>query len=173
MSAQLFHVLPPMELPVSGIRHDAGTHVTTQIFPAFPFMYWPSNKPCEPVNMYLLDIAHGVSGGTLKTYAAQLSHLVRYCGVNNVGLEHLTDAHLHDLSKQLQEERSHRHPLEPARNRNTVRDILSRTIQLLLWYQETFMPHLRTPLIGEQKISPQINVKRVKNDRGRGRGRRG
>lgn len=173
MRAQLFHVLPPMELPVSGIRHDAGTHVTTQIFPAFPFMYWPSNKPCEPVNMYLLDIAHGVTGDTLKTYAAQLSHLVRYCGVNNVGIEHLTDAHLHDLSKQLQEERSHRHPLEPARNRNTVRDILCRAIQFLLWYQETFMPHLRTPLIGEQKISPQINVKRVKNDRGRGRGRRG
>ncbi|SMF13805.1 site-specific integrase [Pseudogulbenkiania subflava] len=171
MNRQLFHVLPTMELPVSAIRHDAGTHVTTQIIPAFPFMYWPSNKPCEPVNMYLLDIAHGVTGGTLKTYASDLSHLVRYCGVNNVGIEHLNGAHLHALSKQLQEKRSHRHPLEPARDRNTVRGILSRSIQFLLWYQETFMPHLSTPLIGEQSVSPQIIVKRVKNDRDYSRGR--
>jgi site-specific recombinase XerD len=164
MSLQLFRVLPPMELPVSGIKHAAGIHVATQIIPALPFMYWPSNKPCEPVNMYLLDTAHEVTGDSLKTYAAQLSHLVRYCGVNNLGIEQLTDAHLHELSRQLQEERSHRHPLESARNSNTVRDILSRTLRFLLWYQETLMLHLRTPLIGEQKCSPQITVKRVKND---------
>lgn len=133
MTTQLFHVLPSMELPVSAIRHDAGTHVTTQIIPAFPFMYWPSNRPCEPANMYLLDIAHEVTGDSLKTYAAQLSHLVRYCGLKNVGIEALTNAHLHDLSHQLQQERSQRHPLEAARNKNTVRDILSRTIQFLIW----------------------------------------
>ena len=172
MSTQLFHVLPSMELPVSAIRHDAGTHVTTQIIPAFPFMYWPSNRPCEPVNMYLLDIAHEVTGDSLKTYAAQLSHLIRYCGIKNVGIETLTDAHLHELSRQLQEERSQRHPLEAARNKNTVREILSRTIQFLLWYQMTFVLHLRTPLIGEQSVSPQITIKRVKNDRTRARGRR-
>lgn len=173
MTTQLFHVLPSMELPVSAIRHDAGTHVTTQTIPAFPFMYWPSNRPCEPVNMYLLDIAHEVTGDTLKTYAAQLSHVVRYCGLKYVGIEALTDAHLHDLSKQLQEERSKRHPLEAARNKNTVRDILSRTIQFLMWYQKTLMLHLSTPLIGEATVSPQITVKRVKNDRARTSGRRG
>ena len=167
MSTQLFHVLPEIKLPVSGIRHDAGTHVTTQIIPAFPFMYWPRGKPCEPVNMYLLDIAHEVTGDSLKTYAAELSHLIRYCGEKNVGIEHLTNADLHELSKELQEERSHRHPLERARNDNTVRGILSRTIRFLLWYQETFILLLRTPLIGEQKVSPQITVKRVKNDHSR------
>lgn len=171
MSTQLFHVLPEMKLPVSGIRHDAGTYVTTQIIPAFPFMYWPSGKPCEPVNMYLLDIAHEVTGDSLKTYATELSHLVRYCGEKNVGIETLTNADIHELSKELQEERSHRHPLERARNDNTVRGILSRTIRFLLWYQETFMLLLRTPLIGEQNISPQITVKRVKNDLSRGKNR--
>jgi|GEM_PF-601172 len=164
MNRQLFHVLPKMELPVSAIRHDAGTHITTQIIPDFPFMYWPSNKPCEPVNMYLLDIAHGVTGHSLKTYASDLSHLVRYCGENNVGIEHLNNAHFHTLSKQLQVERAPQHPLERARNNNTVRTILSRAIQFLLWYQKTIMPHLLTPLIGEQSVSPQIIVKRVKNN---------
>jgi site-specific recombinase XerD len=158
-----------MELPVSGIRHDTGTHVTIQVIPSFPFMYWPTNRPCEPVNMYLLDIADELTGDSLKTYAAQLSHLVRYCGLKHVGFECLTNAHIQDLSEQLQKERSRQHPLEPARNKNTVNDILSRAIQFLMWYQDNFMLHLRTPLIGEQKHSPQITVKRVKNGSNSGR----
>lgn len=162
MRTQLFHVLPEMKLPVSGIKHDTGTHVTTQVIPAFPFMYWPSGKPCEPVNMYLLAIAHEVTGDSLKTYAAELSHLIRYCGEKNAAIERLTNDDIHKLSKELQEERSHRHPLERVRNDNTVRGILSRTIRFLLWYQETFMLLLRTPLIGEQKVSPQITVQLVK-----------
>lgn len=173
MSAQLFHVLPEITLPHSGIKHAGGTHITTQIIPAFPFMYWPSGKPCEPVNMYFLDIAHEVTGKSLTTYAAQLSHLVRYCGKKDISIENLTDANIHELSNELQEERSHRHPLERARNDNTVRAILSRTIRFLLWYQQTFMLLLRTPLIGEQNVSPQISLNRLKNERSRAKNRAG
>ena len=171
MSSQLFHVLPPMTLPHSGVKHKHGTHVTSQIIPAFPFMYWPSGKPCEPVNMYLLDIAHEVTGDSLRTYAAELSHLVRYCSEQNVSIESLTDADLHALSKQLQDEKSRRNPLERARNDNTLRAILSRVIQFLLWYQKDIMLLLRPPLIGEQSVSPQITVKRIKNDRSRAKNR--
>ena len=165
MPSQLFHVLPTMTLPHSGVKHRDGTHVTSQIIPAFPFMYWPSGKPCEPVNMFFLDIAHKVTGDTLRTYASHLSHLVRYCGENNVSIECLTDEDIHALSKQLQEEKSRQNPLERARNDNTVRTILSRAIQFLLWYQQDIMLLLRTPLIGEQRISPLITVKRIKNDK--------
>lgn len=172
MSSQLFHVLPPMTLPHSGLKHKDGIHVTSQIIPAFPFMYWPSGKPCEPVNMYLLDIAHEVTGDSLRSYAAELSHLVRYCGKTPVSIEKLTDADIHALSKQLQDERSRRNPIERARNDNTVRAILSRAIRFLLWYQNTFMLLLRTPLIGEQSVSPQINIKRIKNDKSRSKNRR-
>lgn len=165
MSSQLFHVLPPMTLPHSGVKHKDGTHVTSQIIPAFPFMYWPSGKPCEQVNMYLLDIAHEVTGDSLRSYAVELSHLVRYCGKKPINIESLTDADIHALSKQLQEEKSRRNPIERARNDNTVRAILSRAIRFLLWYQKEFMLLLRTPLIGEQSMSPQITVKRIKNDK--------
>lgn len=172
MNSQLFHVLPTMTLPHSGVKHKDGIHITSQIIPAFPFMYWPSGKPCEPVNMYLLDIAHEVTGDSLRTYAAELSHMVRYCGKNLVSIESLTDADIHALSKQLQEERSRRNPLERARNNNTVRTILSRAIRFLLWYQKNIMLLLRTPLIGEQSVSPQITVKRIKNDKNKARNSR-
>ena len=171
MSYQLFHVLPPMTLPHSGVKHKDGIHVTTQTIPAFPFMYWPSGKPCEQVNMYLLDIAHEVTGDSLRSYAAELSHLVRYCGKKPVNIEGLNDADIHALSKQLQEEKSRRNPLERARNNNTVRAILSRAIRFLLWYQKDIMLLLRTPLIGEQSVSPQITVRRVKNDKSMTRNR--
>lgn len=169
MSSQLFHVLPPITLPHSGVKHKDGIHVTSQIIPAFPFMYWPRGKPCEPVNMYLLDIAHKVTGDSLRSYATELSHLVRYCGKKPVSIESLTDADIHAWSKQLQEEKSRRNPLERARNDNTVRAILSRAIQFLLWYQKDIMLLLRTPLIGEQSVSPQITVKRIKNDKTKAR----
>jgi len=117
--------------------------------------------------MYLLDIAHEVTGDSLRTYAAQLSHLVRYCSLRNVSIECLNDADIVTLSKQLQEEKSLRNPLERARNDNTVCEILSRTIQFLIWYQRTVMLLLHTPLIGEQSISPQITVRRIKNSRSR------
>lgn len=173
MTSQLFRVLPSMTLPHSGLRHKDGTHITSQIIPAFPFMYWPSGKPCEPVNMYFLDIAHEVTGDSLKSYATELSHLVRYCGKKPISIESLTDAHIHELSKQLQEEKSRRNPLERARNDNTVRAILSRAIRFLLWYQENLMLLLRTPLIGEQSVSPQITVKRNKNEKSRTKNRWG
>ncbi len=171
MTSQLFHVLPSMTLPHSGVKHKDGTHITSQIIPAFPFMYWPSGKPCEPINMYLLDIAHEVTGDSLRSYAAELSHLVRYCGEKSVSVDSLTDADIHALSGRLQEEKSRRHPLERARNDNTVRAILSRVIRFLLWYQKNIMLLLRTPLIGEQSVSPQITVKRIKNDKGRTKNR--
>lgn len=169
MSVQLFHVLPELKLTVSGIKHSAGTHVTTQIIPAFPFVYWPSHKPCEPINMYLLDISHEVTGDSLKTYAAELSHLVRYCGEMNVAIENLSDADIHELSRKLQMERSCRHPLERARNNNTVRTILSQTIRFLQWYQESYMLLIHTPLIGERKVSPKITIKKISNERSRGK----
>ncbi len=165
MRFQLFHVLPSMTVPLSGVKHKNGTHITSQILPAFPFMYWPCGKPCEPVNMYFLDISHEVTGDSLRTYAAELSHLVRYCGEEHVSIESLTDADIHALSEQLQAEKNPRKPLERARNDNTVRAILSRVIRFLLWYQKNIMLLLRTPLIGEQSVSPQISIKRIKNDK--------
>lgn len=165
MSSQLFHVLPPLTLPYSGVKHRDGIHVSEQIIPAFPFMYWPSGKPCEPVNMYLLDIAHEATGDSLRSYAAELSHLIRYCSEKVVSIEALTNADIYALSKQLLEEKSRRNPLERARNNNTVRTILSRAIRFLLWYQNNIMLLLHTPLIGEQCVSPQITVKRIKNEK--------
>lgn len=158
-------------MPNSGVKHRDGIHITSQTIQAFPFMYWPSGQPCELANMYLLDIAHEVTGDSLRTYATELSHLIRYCGKKPINIESLTDSNIHELSTQLQEEKSRRNLLVRTRNDNTVRTILSRVIRFLLWYQKNFMLLLRTPLIGEQNLSPQITIRRIKNDRSRSKNR--
>jgi len=113
--------------------------------------------------MYFMDIAHLTTGESLKSFASELSHLVRYCGDKQVPIASLNDAHIFELSKQLQEEPSSRHPTERARNKNTVRAILSRVIRFLQWYQGNFVPATATPLIGENSLSPQIRIKRLQS----------
>ncbi len=160
--SQLFSVRP-VDMAYSATRFTNGIHIHSQHIPVFPFMYWPSRKPCEPVNMYFLDIAHTVTGDSLKTYASELSHLVRYCGRRNIGFADLTDEDFFTLSDQLQKEKSSRNPTERARNNNTVRSIFSRAIGFLQWYQMHFVSALSTPLIGEASSSPQIIIKQVRN----------
>jgi len=164
MIFQLFHVMPSITLVHSGVKHKDGNFITSQIITNFPFLYWPSGKPCEPANMYFLDIAHEATGNSLRTYASKLSHLIRYCGENNISIESLTDQNIYSLSEKLQKEKSKRKPIERARNDNTVRSILSQAIKFLQWYQKNIMLLLPTPLIGEKNVSPQITVERVKNN---------
>lgn len=162
MSFQLFKSRP-VDIPHSVLLMQDNPHISTQHIEYFPFMRWPSGKPCDPLNMYFLDVAHRTTGESLKAIAAELSHLVRYCWNKNVAIAELTDANIFELSAQLQNEKSRLRPTERARNSNTVRAILSRTIRFLLWYQETFVHLTATPLIGEANRAPQINIKRIQN----------
>lgn len=162
MRMQLFHVCP-VDVPYSTMRFGNSTSIRSQHIPGFPFMYWPNAQPCEVVNMYLLDIAYSTTGDSLKAYASELSHLVRYCGTRGIGFADLSDDDFFDLSDRLQQEKSARTPTERARNNNTIRSIISRAIRFLQWYQKHFVSALGTPLIGEAAASPRIIVKRMRN----------
>lgn len=53
-----------------------------------PFMYWPDGIPCIEANHYMIVLLHkGFSrrnrGGTLATYAKNISSLIRFCHQNN------------------------------------------------------------------------------------------
>lgn len=75
-----------------------------------PMLRWPDNRWCWPANMYMSELyEHGLSrkdeGSTLKTYATQLSHLIRYCFSNRVDFLELTDDQFTFFIKSLQGER--------------------------------------------------------------------
>jgi len=163
---QLFSMHERVEIPTSVLRTRNSTLIHQQIIERFPFVRWPTGQPCEAINAYLLDSAAGVTGDTLKTYAAELSSLIRYCSTNALGFEALDDAHVFAWSQQLQTERSRNHPTERARNNNTVRGLLARAIAFLQWYQAHLMLPTQTPLIADRESSPRIAVRRVHNPHG-------
>jgi site-specific recombinase XerD len=163
---QLFSILARVEVPTTVLRLRNNTRLHNQRIDRFPFVRWPAGSPCEPVNAYLIESASGVTGDTLKTYASELSPLIRYCAEHHVGFEQLDDAHFFALSKQLQTERSRNHATERARNNNTVRALLSRSIAFLMWYQVRLMLPTQSPLIGQKEASPRIAVRRAHNPHG-------
>lgn len=168
MAKQIFKVRP-VDIPYSAMILGDGPHVSSQHIEMFPFTYWPGGAPCDVLNMYLLDVAHETTGASLATFASELSHLVRYCWKSQLAIAELTDDDICALSTQLQEEKSVSRPTERVRNNNTVRGILSRAIQFLLWYQKHIVLATSIPLIGEATISPQIIIKRVRNHRKKSR----
>jgi integrase len=60
------------------------------------FTYWPNDMPCVELNTYMISLWHkGLSlrnrGGTLRTYAREISHLLKYCYRNGIPFNKLTD----------------------------------------------------------------------------------
>lgn len=163
---QLFSVHERVELPATVLRTHSSTRIHHQVIERFPFVRWPSGQPCEPVNAYLLESAPGLTGDTLKTYAAELSPLVRYCASAAIGFEQLDDGHVFEFSQTLQTERSRHHPDRRVRNNNTARNLLQRAIAFLQWYQARLLLPTQTPLIGEIEAAPRIVVRRLHSPRG-------
>lgn len=67
------------------------------------FLYYPNMQPCFEANAYLIELSKkGLSnfnGGTLKTYATNISHLVKYKYLlkSNTKFTELDDNHIYDF----------------------------------------------------------------------------
>jgi len=86
---------------------------------------WPNGKWCLLANIYLLELyARGLSrknrGGTLLTYAANISHLIRFCYNNKTDFIDLTDNQFTFFINGLISERSGVSPERLARTANSV-----------------------------------------------------
>lgn len=113
---ELVHYVDPMGRPHA---LEAG---------AIPTITWPDGRWCYPANVYMLELARsGKSrrnrGGTLHTYATELSHLIWFCFNNGTDFIDLTDNQFRLFVNGLIAERSPRAPLAPVREPKTVRAI--------------------------------------------------
>lgn len=102
-----------------------------------PMVHWPDGRQCVEANLFLLGLyKKGRSirseGGTLTTYASQITHLIRYCAANNIHLEELTDAHFTMFINGLRAERHGSSPQQLARNNTTVISIGKVCLDFLL-----------------------------------------
>ncbi|WP_299139221.1 tyrosine-type recombinase/integrase [uncultured Vibrio sp.] len=63
---------------------------------SIPFITWENGNPCYEANAYMLSLLRSskstkVSGGTLRTYASYVDHLLRFCYKNQIRLTQLND----------------------------------------------------------------------------------
>lgn len=102
----------------------------------YPFITYPNGKPCYEANLYIRKLVQegvstfGKKGGTLHTYASQISLLVDYTYQNNIELSQLTDASFTMFINGLSAERR-MDKVTPKRQANSVISIGKRCIDFL------------------------------------------
>lgn len=62
-----------------------------------PILYWPDGRYCLEASLFIYHLSlQGMStlggGGTLVTYAAHLSHLIRFCFISNIDFSAMTSS---------------------------------------------------------------------------------
>ena len=128
-----------------------------------PFIYYDNGIPCHEANMYMhkqlkAQMSRRIKGGTLKTYANQIIHLVQYCYNNKIRFSQLTDARFTLFVHGLQGGRDKYGEL--LRSNNRVRDIALRCLDFLSFVQYC---HELTNFIGEGKENAiQVKYKKYK-----------
>ena len=104
---------------------DLNRRVITAAAHDIPMLAWPGGRWCLLANVYMLELYHrGLSrknrGGTLLSYATNISPLIRYCYDNKIDFINLTDNEFTFFIKSLQGERRTKNPEVLARNTNAV-----------------------------------------------------
>lgn len=104
-----------------------------------PFITFDNGVPCFEANMYMhKQLREGRSrklgGGTLKSYANQIIHLVIFCFKNQLKFSQLTDSTFRLFVQGLQGERDSVGELKRSNNR--VRDIAHRCLDFLQFVQD-------------------------------------
>lgn len=131
-----------------------------------PQLMWPDGTVCWLPNLYLL---HGYrkgrsrknKGGTLLTWAKNLTHLVRWCYQNEVDIIDLSDSHFRMFVNTLLEERDSARPGSKKRSAQQVATICSTVLNFLAFVDEQ-MPGMN--LLGPNgrihaaKISRQVRL---------------
>lgn len=119
-------------LPLHAGQGGIVTHPAYDI----PQLLWPDGTVCWLVNLYLLSgYRKGRSrknkGGTLLTWAKNLTHLIRWCYQNRIDFIDLTDSHFKMFINTLLMEKDTEQPSEKRRTEQQVTTICSTVLNFL------------------------------------------
>jgi len=138
---QLYKFIPDIDYPaVLRFDYQTGEVISTMDKgEGFYSFVWPNGATCFPVEMFLADLSDTTKiskadGGTVGTYAIDLSHLVRYCFDCKVDFWDLGHSHIDDLISELVSKVNVYN--ERVRNNNTIKGILTHIVIFLKWVQK-------------------------------------
>src|SRR5690606_24034699 len=123
---QLFSVIAQMELT------DYFSSITSEVVRKeannIPFLSLPDGTPCLIGNAYMLNkyerrLSRRNHGGTLRHYASQISHIIRYCFYNKIDLIQVDNNRFIHFMNELRSEEKAVQVVFRVRNSNTLNNI--------------------------------------------------
>lgn len=132
---QLFTLIPDIDL--FHYYNFVGNRVVTKSRKNIPFVTWPDGQPCLIVNLFLLTslnkkkLSTNHRGGTLRAYAKDLTHLIRYCFDNNTDFYEMNNSNFIMFMNGIQSERKRNKPDVKKRESNTSLQIGRLTLNFL------------------------------------------
>ena len=110
---------------------------------SLPLVEWPDGSWCFHANAFLQNhlnqgLSKNINGGTLATYAAQLTHLLRFCYDRGIQLQELSNSDFTRFVHSLIEEKDDRDPTLFCRDANTVIAISRLALKFLSHVGRTF-----------------------------------
>lgn len=122
-SQQLFKIIPEMEL--SHYFNTVQGEIKLREANNMPFLRWPHGMPCLMANAYMIHLlmrklSRNNNGGTLRQYAKDISHLIRFCHKGRVDFFQLDKDTFTDFIAKLRTERDPVNPEARKRDSNTL-----------------------------------------------------
>ncbi|WP_223507922.1 hypothetical protein [Pseudomonas sp. BF-B-25] len=132
-------------------------------------MRWPDGRPCHLINQWLMEKALStLAQDTVRVYAAQLTHTIRYCYESKINFFDFTDDHFDKFSNKLQTVKKSNSPHSAEFiGGNHVRAIQQRTLHFLLWIATKYPGLSTTPLIGTNEACQVVIEYRINSRNGR------
>lgn len=154
-------IIKDVELPLYHIDN----RFKMKIFQRFPLLSFSNGLPCFAMNLYLQqgEILK-LSELTIIKIAYALSSLVMFCEKKNIEFKDFNNSYMFMLSKELQEEISHKDFSKKARSNNTVNFILKTAVYFFDFLGKSILDN---PNFCEDNIQAELkNYKIALSERG-------
>ena len=131
---QLYNIIPDLEL-MDYFNAELGE---VKLYDAnnTPFIRLPNGMPCLMANAYMISLlkknmSRINKGGTLRAYAKDLTHIIRFCHNRKIDFYQLNDDLFTHFISELRKERSPSNPAVRKRESNTLNAIGHVTLTFL------------------------------------------
>ncbi|BCM25382.1 integrase [Methyloradius palustris] len=101
-----------------------------------PFICWPDRSPCLAANAFMVqlykrNLSRNNNGGTLRQFAKDISHLIRYCSDNCIDFIQMNGDRFTDFIAKLRSEKDPLNLMARKRDSNTLIAIGRKCIEFL------------------------------------------
>lgn len=136
---------------------------------SIPLVLWPDGSWCFFANSFLYKefargLAKNIDGGTLATYAYELSHFIRFCFENGIQFQEFSDSDFVRFARGLTAERDIRDPTRFCRDANTVIEICRLALKFLSYVGQIF--HIQNFVAPHGQIRVNVEVVKIPHMRG-------